>query len=230
MRLVEMLFRGNRVFVEADAEGKPIVREGRASMRYKPDAEQVYHPSPANLVAIAGGGAPPSASSGLRVEAPPVVKKAPKRKAPSGAAPAPSERIPGAIVAYTDGACLGNPGPAGLGYVIIEPDGRRVQRGEPLGRGTNNVAELTAILRVLEIEAGSAAPLVVYTDSTYAIGVLTQGWKAKANVELVAEIRERLRRFPRVELRKVAGHAGVPENELVDDLARRAAAGQLPVE
>ncbi|MCK9461321.1 MAG: ribonuclease HI [Proteobacteria bacterium] len=229
MRLVEMLFRGNRVFVEADAEGKPVVREGRASMRYKPDAEQVYHPSPANLAAIAGGGAPPSASSGLRFEAPPL-KKAPKRKAPAAAAPAPGARIPGAIVAYTDGACLGNPGPAGLGYVIVEADGRRVQRGEPLGRGTNNVAELTAILRVLDILSGCAAPLVVYTDSTYAIGVLTQGWKAKANVELVAEIRERLRRFPRVELRKVAGHAGVPENELVDDLARRAAAGQLPVE
>jgi ribonuclease HI len=221
MRLVEMLFRGNRVFVEADAEGRPIVREGRASMRYKPDAEQVYHPSPANLVAIAGGGAP--------MEAPPL-KKAPKRKAPPEAAPAPSARVPGAIVAYTDGACLGNPGPAGLGYVIIEADGRRVQRGEPLGRGTNNVAELTAILRVLDILSGCAAPLLLHTDSTYAIGVLTRGWKAKANVELVAEIRERLRRFPRVELRKVAGHAGVPENELVDDLARRAAAGQLPVE
>jgi ribonuclease HI len=221
MRLVEMLFKGNRVFVEADDAGNPIVAGGRATMRYKEDAVEVYHPSPANLVAIGGGRAPFEA---------PTAKAAPKRKARKPEADAPSARIPGAVVAYTDGACLGNPGPAGLGYVIVGTDGRRVQRGEPLGRGTNNIAELKAILRVLQIQEGSAAPLVVFTDSTYAIGVLTAGWKVKANAELIAEIKDRLRRFPRVQLRKVAGHAGVTDNELVDDLARRAAAGQVPVE
>jgi ribonuclease HI len=220
MRLVEMIFKGNRVFVEADDAGNPLVEGGRATMRYKRDAEQVYHPSPANLVPV-GGGAPVAAAA---------VKAAPKRKARPTAAPAPSPQIAGAAIAYTDGACLGNPGPAGLGYVITGADGRRVQRGEPLGRGTNNVAELTAILRVLEIREGDEAPLVIYTDSTYAIGVLTAGWKAKVNGELIDAIKRRLARFPRVALRKVAGHAGVPENELVDDLARRAAAGQVPVE
>ena len=221
MRLVEMLFKGNRVFVDADDAGNPLVEGGRATMRYKRDADQVYHPSPANLVAIAGGGAPVEAAQ---------ARTASKRKPrPAQAPPAPAQ-ISGAVVAYTDGACLGNPGPAGLGYVIVGADGRRVQRGEPLGRGTNNIAELTAILRVLEIHEGSAAPLVIYTDSTYAIGVLTAGWKAKANGELVDAIRRRLARMPRVRLCKVAGHAGVPENELVDDLARRAAAGQVPVE
>jgi len=229
MRLVEMLFKGNRVFVDADDAGNPLVEGGRATMRYKKDADQVYHPSPANLVAIAGGGAAPSASSGLRFEAHPA-KAAPKRKPRPAQAPPATAQIPGAVVAYTDGACLGNPGPAGLGYVIVGADGRRVQRGEPLGRGTNNIAELTAILRVLEIQEGSAAPLVIYTDSTYAIGVLTAGWKAKANGELIDAIRRRLAKFPRARLCKVAGHAGVPENELVDDLARRAAAGQVPVE
>ena len=220
MRLVEMIFKGNRVFVEADDAGNPLVEGGRATMRYKRDADQVYRPSPSNLVAI-GGGVPAAATA---------AKAAPKRKARPAAAAAPSPQIPGAAVAYTDGACLGNPGPAGLGYVIIGADGRRVRRGEPLGRGTNNVAELTAILRVLEIREGDKAPLVIYTDSTYAIGVLTAGWKAKANGELIDAIRRRLRRFPRVQLCKVAGHAGVKENELVDDLARRAAAGQVPVE
>jgi ribonuclease HI len=215
MRLVEMLFKGNRVFVEADDDGNPLLEGGRAAMRYRRDAEQVYRPSPANLVPVGGdaAGAP---------------KRAPTRRAKPAAAEA---AVPvGAAVAYTDGACLGNPGPAGLGYVIIGADGRRRQRGEPLGRGTNNIAELTAILRVLELEESGAAPLVIYTDSAYAIGVLTAGWKAKANGELVAAIRRRLARRRRVELRKVAGHAGVPENELVDDLARRAAAGQVAVE
>ena len=221
MRLVEMLFKGNRVFVEADAAGKPVVEGGRAAMRSKPDAEQVSPPSPATLRAIGDAAAV--------IEAP-AAKAPPKRKARPTSASAQPAQIPGAVVAYTDGACLGNPGPAGLGYVIIGADGRRLQRGEPLGRGTNNIAELTAIARVLEIQEGNAAPLVIYTDSTYAIGVLTAGWKAKANAELIGAIRRRLAEFQRVQLRKVAGHSGVPENELVDDLARRAAAGQVVVE
>jgi ribonuclease HI len=217
MRLVEMMFKGVRVFVEADDEGKPIVTEGRAAMHYKKEDDRVYRPSPGNLVPVEGG------------EVAFAAPRAPSTAKSVRAAVAPAIVEPGTVVAYTDGACSGNPGPAGLGYVIVLADGTRVQRGEPLGHGTNNIAELTAILRVLQIQEGKTAPLVIHTDSAYSIGVLTQGWKAKANAELIAEIRRRLRAFSRVELRKVAGHAGVPENELVDELARRAAAEQKPI-
>ncbi|MCP4602938.1 MAG: ribonuclease HI [Proteobacteria bacterium] len=134
------------------------------------------------------------------------------------------------IVAYTDGACIGNPGPAGLGYVITFPDGRQIKRGEPLGQGTNNIAELTAIARVLDLIERPTDPVVIHTDSKYAIGVLILGWKAKANQKLIHQIKKNLARFPRLELRKVKGHAGVPENELVDDLARNAAKAQTLVE
>ncbi|HUT76081.1 MAG TPA: ribonuclease H, partial [Polyangia bacterium] len=134
------------------------------------------------------------------------------------------------VVAYTDGACIGNPGPAGLGYTVIWPDGRRVERGEPLGHGTNNIAELTAILRVLELLADDRErPVVIHSDSEYAIGVLIRGWKAKANQRLIQRIRAQLGRFKAVELRKVPAHSGVPDNELVDGLARLAAETQLPV-
>ena len=64
--------------------------------------------------------------------------------------------------------------------------------------------------------------VVIYTDSSYSIGILSLGWKAKANQELVAEIRTLLRDFPQVRFVKVAGHAGVPENERCDELAREA--------
>ena len=134
------------------------------------------------------------------------------------------------IIAWSDWACLGNPGPAGLGYLVCFPDGRRVGRGEPLGQGTNNIGELEAISRVLDVVGATPARLVIHTDSAYAIGVLTAGWKPKANQELIRRIRGQLTRFPGVELRKVPGHAGVPDNELVDDLARRAAAEQRPVD
>ena len=56
----------------------------------------------------------------------------------------------------------------------------------------------------------------------YAIGLLDKGWKAKANQDLVASLREQMAGFPHVKLVKVAGHAGVDNNERCDQLARQA--------
>jgi len=127
---------------------------------------------------------------------------------------------------YTDGACVGNPGPMGIGVVLFQPvtDGEtpvRIEHSEYLGQGTNNIAELTAIRRALEL-ADKRHPVVIYSDSSYSIGVLSLGWKAKANQELVAQIRALLPLFPAVEFVKVLGHSGVPENERCDELARMA--------
>jgi len=68
--------------------------------------------------------------------------------------------------------------------------------------------------------------MLVHTDSQYAIGVLTKGWKAKANQQLIADIKERIRNFPRLLLVYVKGHAGVPLNERADELARQAVASR----
>jgi ribonuclease HI len=62
----------------------------------------------------------------------------------------------------------------------------------------------------------------VYSDSQYSIGLLTQAWKAKKNVELVEELRSVCREFKDLRFVKVAGHAGIPLNERVDQLARDA--------
>jgi ribonuclease HI len=125
---------------------------------------------------------------------------------------------PGEWVAYADGACSGNPGPAGLGMVVIAPDGKMKEGNEYLGEGTNNIAELMAILRVVEATP-KEMPLLVHTDSSYAIGVLQKGWKAKANQELIARIKEALSARSNVRLSYVPGHAGVPMNERADELA-----------
>ncbi|MFO0573761.1 MAG: ribonuclease H [Polyangia bacterium] len=132
-----------------------------------------------------------------------------------------------AIHVYTDGACTGNPGPMGIGVVILDPSSG--QGGEPLrrelteylGTGTNNIAELTAILRGLQ-QLPRGRSVVVYSDSAYSIGLLSQNWKAKANQELVAELRRVVREFQHVRFVKVLGHSGVPENERCDELARQA--------
>ncbi|MFT3775785.1 MAG: ribonuclease H [Minicystis sp.] len=136
------------------------------------------------------------------------------------AAGAPGPVPPGTVIVYADGACSGNPGPAGLGVVVIDGP-KRVEISEYLGEGTNNIAELTAVLRALgEIDA--ARPMMIYTDSQYTIGVVQKGWKAKANQALVASLREALSRRPATRLSYVPGHAGVLLNERADALAREA--------
>jgi ribonuclease HI len=146
--------------------------------------------------------------------------------APGAAARSPAkaaEPVPAdAFIVYADGACTGNPGPSGIGVVLIDGKERR-ELSEYLGEGTNNIAELTAIVRALE-EAPRARTVVLHSDSAYALGLLGQAWKAKANRELVERMRAIAREFRDLRLVKVAGHAGIPENERADALAREAVA------
>jgi ribonuclease HI len=221
-----MKFKEQLVFVETDAAGGIALENGRASMRYRLEDERVYHPWPGNLTALDDGkgsaGTPKARSEKSAItEAQYLGGAGPRARR--------SRQAENAIVAYTDGACIGNPGRSGLGYVITWPDGKRILRGEPLGDGTNNIAELTAILRVLEVLDGATQPVAIYTDSEYSIGVLVRKWKPKANQELIRRIKEALARFDKVQLRKVPAHTGIRDNELVDQLAREAARDQRPV-
>jgi ribonuclease HI len=216
MPLREMYFKDKRVFVEVDDQGALILDNGRARMRYKAEDTRVYGPSPANLSATGS-----AASLPLPIAAPPV---------PPPSAPVAAEF--GSISAWTDGGCIGNPGPSGVGYVIALPDGSRLERGEPLGQGTNNIAELTAILRVVEqldsLHVPIETPIRIHTDSTYAIGVLTANWKPKVNQELIAGIKKALKKW-NITMVKVKGHAGNPDNERVDYLANTAARTQKTI-
>ena len=220
-----MRFKDQTVWVRVDASGRPALDgAGRAEMKYRETDEKSYRPAPGNLIPYGsdGGGGAPAAPRELAAPIP--------RKKKATALP---ETIAGAVEVWTDGACSGNPGPMGIGVVVLA-DGARKELGEYLGVGTNNIAELTAIERGLDIVgelppstaagAGSARMrrVRVYSDSSYAIGLLEKGWKAKANQELVARLRKRVDAVPNLEFVKVPGHAGVPENERCDELARDA--------
>ena len=74
---------------------------------------------------------------------------------------------------YADGACSGNPGPAGVGVVALWDDEQR-ELSEYIGEATNNIAELTAVLRAVELSAELDRPVRIYTDSQYSIGVKYQ--------------------------------------------------------
>ncbi|MBL9041102.1 MAG: ribonuclease HI [Myxococcales bacterium] len=237
MPWVARRLRGAKIFVACDQNGEPTVGpDQRVDVLYR-SGGKVYRAAARNLSedddkkVRSDEEVRPATESDDAAAAAPRTKAAGSRgtatKAAAGKHPHLSAHaLANAVHIYTDGACTGNPGPMGIGVVILDPSGAegaplRREAGEYLGTGTNNIAELTAILRGLQLTARDRA-VVIYTDSSYSIGILSLGWKAKANQELVAEIRALLRTFPQVRFVKVAGHAGVPENERCDELARQA--------
>jgi ribonuclease HI len=207
-----MDLRGSKVLARCEADGKLRAESGRVEIRYKPSDGRAYRATAGNLVPIGSEIFPDDHCADGQA----VPTKTEKKKAAAKAAP--SASIEGAVVVYADGACSGNPGPAGLGVVIVDGKERR-ELSEFLGTGTNNIAELTAIQRAAEALAGVEKPVRIFTDSKYSIGVLTQGWKAKKNIELIANVKRALAGVPELTIHYVPGHAGVALNEAADQLA-----------
>lgn len=125
------------------------------------------------------------------------------------------------ILIYTDGASSGNPGPAGIG-ILLQYKGKSKEISRYIGVSTNNIAELTAIETALSALRRTDIPIRLHTDSGYALGLLTLGWKPKKNQELVERIKKQMTRFKRLEIIKVPGHSGVAGNETADKLATSA--------
>ena len=143
------------------------------------------------------------------------------------------------IKIYTDGACVGNPGPGGWAAVILqEKDKKELFGGEKLT--TNNRMELTAAIKALEYcndqekEQLSLNQIKIYTDSTYvkeAITVWIKSWqknnwktadkKNVKNVDLWKKLLE-LISAKQIEWNWVKGHSNDPLNDLVDKLAKKA--------
>jgi ribonuclease HI len=216
------LLRGQKVLARVREDGTFVESGGRVEIRYKPNDGRAYQAGVRNLERIAGEGLVPDDAVGAGEAVPSKAERSATRKAKAAADATRPGAVPeGAWTVYADGACSGNPGPAGLGIVFRGPAGEEADGFEYLGVATNNIAELTAILRVAEHLPGDA-PAVVHTDSQYSIGVLTKGWKAKANQELIASVKQALARRRGFRLVYVPGHSGVPLNERADELAREA--------
>ncbi|MFZ9118998.1 MAG: ribonuclease HI [Paracoccaceae bacterium] len=140
------------------------------------------------------------------------------------------------LFAFTDGACSGNPGPGGWGVVLQAKDGDALLKERELCGGaaetTNNRMELTAAIEALEtLERESKITLI--TDSVYVKDGITKwlsgwkknGWRTAAkkpvkNAELWQKLDAAQARH-QVTWQWVKGHAGQPENERADALARQ---------
>jgi ribonuclease HI len=144
------------------------------------------------------------------------------------------------LFAYTDGACSGNPGPGGWGALLIARDGEAVLKERELNGGealtTNNRMELLAAISALEA-LDRPTTITVVTDSAYVkngIASWIEGWKRNGwrtadrkpvkNEDLWRRLDEARARHT-VRWEWIKGHAGHPENERADELAR---AGMKP--
>jgi len=134
------------------------------------------------------------------------------------------------IEIYTDGSCLGNPGPGGWG-VLISYNGQEVELSGGEKDTTNNRMEMTAIIKALEwIRKDSGISqdelpkhkVSLHSDSNLIIQTLNQGWKKKANTDLWAEI-DKLRAWLNIDWCWVKAHANSEKNNRVDALAFNAA-------
>lgn len=140
------------------------------------------------------------------------------------------------LIAYTDGACSGNPGPGGWGVLMRAMNGDQIVKERELSGGavetTNNQMELLAAITALETLAKSSA-ITIVTDSSYVkdgitkwiFGWKSRGWKTAAKKPVKNE--DLWKRLDAAQARHdvtwewVKGHAGHPENERADELARQ---------
>ena len=136
-------------------------------------------------------------------------------------------------IAFTDGSCLGNPGPCGAG-AVVNFNHTTLELVQPVShRGSILLAELTAILIVLEAvllqvkDKLHLDTLQIFCDSQSAVGILTLNWSSKMYHSLISDIKERWKALSIagvfIDLMWTPGHAGIDGNDIADKLAKEAA-------
>lgn len=123
------------------------------------------------------------------------------------------------IHVWVDGG--GNCGPVSIGIVVVDKGIIYQTHGEYLGdHRTNNIAELTAILRGLQLVRGKGKPVKIYSDSAYALKSICGMFNGRKNRNLIDRIINYVYSYPvAITFVKVKGHAKIEYNELADSIA-----------
>ena len=138
---------------------------------------------------------------------------------------------------YTDGACLGNPGPGGYGLILQYGNHRRELSGG-FRRTTNNRMEIMAVIKGLEALKEKCA-VRLFSDSEYVVNSITKGWASRWKARNWRRKQQivpnwdlwhlllKLADLQDLRAEWVKGHVGHPENERCDEIARLAASTHL---
>ncbi len=209
-----MSFKGNKVWVPVNENGELVIENNKILIKYNREQDYEYRIKPEDLKS--------ADPENLVKKKPKATKKNTKTKNPlADNTTALPDDVQGVIHVFTDGASSGNPGPSGAG-IFFKYNGHEKKISRYLGQGTNNIAELEAIKTgLLEIK-NKNLPVQLYTDSSYALGLLTKNWKPKKNQALVESIKQLIKKFPELTFIKVKGHSGIMGNEIADELATSA--------
>ncbi len=121
---------------------------------------------------------------------------------------------------YTDGACLGNPGPGGWAAIIVSDAGRQEVKGREERTTSNRMEIMAAIKGLAQTPPGSQVK--IESDSQYLVHTMTKNWKRKANLDLW-EMLDKLVAERNVSWVWIRGHGGHPGNERADRLANEMA-------
>jgi len=211
-----MMFKGNKVWQGLGPDEKPLYKNGKVLIKYNVNQEYEYWIYENRLE-------PVDKTDVLQIndDQKPVLPEKKKKQNQEGFASS-DENIPeNAICIYTDGASAGNPGPSGIG-VLLRFGKYEKELSRDIGIATNNIAELEAIKTALLELKTTKNPVRIFTDSSYAFGVLTLNWKAIKNGDLIDSIKKTMKHFSDLKLIKIKGHAGQEGNERADFLANKA--------
>ena len=167
-----MRFKKNKVWLAVDRSGKPIEENGKVLIKYQLDQTHEYWVRKSNIKSL-------DSDSAITQEI------------ENNTTVAQTDDKEGILI-FTDGASSGNPGPAGIG-VVMRFGKYEKEISEYIGLTTNNIAELKAIQVGLRALKQTDLPVRIFTDSSYAHGVLALGWKAKANKKMVESIKKTMK-------------------------------------